>query len=172
MDGNFTLENDASDTGLRICLRQEGKPVAYLSHTLSSAEKNYGITEREVSVTLWAMENLQYYLIGKKFKLITDHKAIEFISTKLQFGSVRVQRWFYRFAGFNFEVEYIKGEELVVADALSRSHDGSVYLVQSNEKENEERKNAIINFHVKLNHRKKIKKDLMREGINDIISSC
>ncbi|KAF9756185.1 Retrovirus-related Pol polyprotein from transposon opus, partial [Nosema granulosis] len=82
MDGEFTLETDASDTGLGACLRQKDRPVAYLSRTLSGAEKNYGITEREVLAALWAMEKLQYHLVGKKFLLITDHKTIEFIKTK------------------------------------------------------------------------------------------
>ncbi|KAF9762574.1 Retrovirus-related Pol polyprotein from transposon 17.6 [Nosema granulosis] len=121
MKGKFTLETDASDIGLGACLRQNGKPVAYLSRTLSGAERNYGITEREVLASLWAMEKLQYHLIGKKFKLVTDHKAIEFIKTKIEFGSARIQRWFYRFEKFDFDVEYRKGCEMITADALSRS---------------------------------------------------
>lgn len=43
MDGNFTLETDASDIGLGACLRQDDRPVAYLSRTLSAPEKNYGL---------------------------------------------------------------------------------------------------------------------------------
>jgi Reverse transcriptase (RNA-dependent DNA polymerase)/RNase H-like domain found in reverse transcriptase/Integrase core domain/Aspartyl protease len=179
MEGEFTLETDASDSGLGACLRQNDKPVAFLSRTLRGAEKNYGITEKEVLAALWAMEKLQYHLVGKRFTLITDHKAIEFIKTKIEFGSARVQRWFHRFEKFNFDVEYRKGSEMVTADALSRSFNDRILLVNSNRTNDEEIAAQIIKYHIKLNHRKKIKQDLVRTGLNvsqktidNVLSKC
>ncbi|KAF9760719.1 Retrovirus-related Pol polyprotein from transposon 17.6 [Nosema granulosis] len=179
MEGDFTLETDASDFGLGACLRQNDKPVAYLSRNLSGAEKNYGITEREVLASLWAMEKLQYYLVGKKFTLITDHKAIEFIKTKIEFGSSRVQRWFHRFEKFNFDIKYRKGVDIVTADALSRSLEDKVFLMKPNVIIDQEIKKEIILHHMRLNHRKKIKNDLLKVGINvtqkkvdDVLKDC
>lgn len=164
MEGDFTLETDASDIGLGACLRQNDKPVAYASRTLSGSEKNYGITEREVLASLWAMEKFEYYLVGKRFKLVTDHKAIEFIRTKLEFGSPRIQRWFYRFQKFDFEVEYRKGTEMITADALSRGLPvkSSLYSLTSKVLDTKEK---ILEHHELLNHRKKIKEDLKKKGI-------
>jgi hypothetical protein len=66
------------------------------------------------------MEKFQYYLSGRKFVLVTDHKALEEIKSKREFGSKRIQRWFDRFEHFEFSVEHRPGEKVVVADALSR----------------------------------------------------
>ena len=58
---------------------------------------------------------------GKIFTLITDHKAIEELRIKNEFGSARITRWFERLERFNFTVKYIKGTRMVGADALSRA---------------------------------------------------
>ncbi|KAG0442406.1 Retrovirus-related Pol polyprotein from transposon 17.6 [Dictyocoela muelleri] len=96
-DKSYELETDASNTGIGAVLRQEGKPVAYISRLLNKAEQNYGITEKETLAALWAMEKLEYFLMGSRFSLITDHKAIEQLKSKVDFGSQRIQRWFQRF---------------------------------------------------------------------------
>jgi hypothetical protein len=133
LNGKFELETDASLYGIGAVLRQDCKPVAYISRTLNPAERNYGITDREILAGLWAMEKLAYYLHGKKFILITDHKAIEQLKTKSVFGSARVYRWFERLERFNFTVEYRKGEEIPVADALSR---GMTFIPDKNPVDN------------------------------------
>lgn len=76
MKGEFTLESDASDVGLGAVLTQNEIPVAFISRSLSSCERNYSITEREFLAALWAMEKLKYYLEGRIFTLITDHKPL------------------------------------------------------------------------------------------------
>ena len=88
----FTLETDASDIGLGAILKQGEQIITFISKNLSPAERNYYITEREVLAALWAMEKLEFYLGTKEFSLITDHKAIEEIKIRQNFGSARVQR--------------------------------------------------------------------------------
>ncbi|KAG0427191.1 Retrovirus-related Pol polyprotein from transposon 17.6, partial [Dictyocoela muelleri] len=82
--------------------------------------RNYSVTERETLAALWSMERFEYYLIGKKFTLISDHKALEEIHKKKDFYSLRIQRWLEIFSRFDFEVFYRVGESLEQADALSR----------------------------------------------------
>jgi hypothetical protein len=70
MDAKFTLECDASDIGIGAVLIQNNRPVSYISRSLTKAERNYGITEREVLACLWAMEKLKFYLDGREFVVI------------------------------------------------------------------------------------------------------
>ncbi len=116
LNGFFKLETDASNVDIG------GVPVDYFLRILNSAEQNYGITEKEVLTSLWEMEKFDFYLMGKHFTVITDHKAIEHIKTTSEFGSVRIQRWFRRFERFNFDIKCKKGKEMVVVDALSRAY--------------------------------------------------
>ncbi|KAG0436935.1 Retrovirus-related Pol polyprotein from transposon 17.6 [Dictyocoela muelleri] len=73
----FTLEADASDIGLSAVLKQDKKPIAYISRLLKGLEKNYTITEKEFLAIMWAMEKFQYLLLGRKFSVLTDHEAID-----------------------------------------------------------------------------------------------
>ena len=64
---------DASNSGLRAELLQEGQPVAYASRPLTSAEKNYAITE-ELLAVLFSFERFHQYISGNKtLKVITSH---------------------------------------------------------------------------------------------------
>ena len=160
--GNFELETDASATGIGAVLRQNDNPVAYISKNLTKEERNYGITEREFLAALWAMEKFQYYLSGKEFTLITDHKAIEAVKSKSEFGSPRIQRWMNRLNQFNFKVKYIKGCELVQADALSRS---TRLEIPEREEELSISEQKILKIHEQYNHRKTIREKISELGI-------
>ncbi|MGL5706922.1 MAG: reverse transcriptase domain-containing protein [Aeromonas sp.] len=176
MEKQFELETDASNVGLGAALRQDGKPIAYASRSLSVSEKLYGITEKEVLAALWGMEKFRFFLLGKKFLLITDHKAMEELKTKKDFGSARVQRWFTRLENFQFEIKYKKGEELKVSDALSRA---PMQEVQGGEEINKEMIDEIMKVHEKFNHRKTLNEELKQLNINisqtkllNILSNC
>ena len=162
MSERFTLEADASATGIGAVLKQKEEAVAYISRTLSKAEKNYGITEREVLAALWAMEKFQYYLLGREFDLITDHQAITEIRRKPEFGSMRVQRWIERLERFEFTVKYRKGEEMVAADALSRAVEPPV---EEGEGLDDEMVEKVLEIHKRTGHRKNIREHLTRERI-------
>ncbi|KAG0433306.1 Retrovirus-related Pol polyprotein from transposon, partial [Dictyocoela muelleri] len=121
MEEKFILVTDASQNGIGAVLKQTGKSIAYISSVSKGAEINYSISEREMLAALWAMEKFEYYLIGRKLKIITDHKALEVIQRKKDFGSLIMQRWLERLSRFDFEVLYREGSKLIQADALSRT---------------------------------------------------
>lgn len=52
---------NASQIGLGACLIQNEENIAFISRTLTKAEKNYGIMEREVLGALCAMEKFRYF---------------------------------------------------------------------------------------------------------------
>lgn len=56
---------------------------------------------------------------GRRFKIITDHRALECIRCGSGFKNKKMQRWIERLREFEFEMEYWTGEENVGPDALS-----------------------------------------------------
>ena len=79
---DFILETDASKQGLGAILSQlqdDSKlhPLAYASHSLSSSEKNYAITELETLAVVWAIAHFRYHLYGNRVTVYTDHAAVK-----------------------------------------------------------------------------------------------
>lgn len=120
------VTTDASNYGIGAVLAQvhEGKlrPVAFASATLSDTQRRYSTGDKEALACLWAVEKWGVYLWGRQFKLVTDHSALVSLLGKSDSTrrSLRVARWSERLSNFNFTVEYKRGSENVVADALSR----------------------------------------------------
>lgn len=121
----FEVHTDASDYGVGAMLTQtvNGKehPVAYMSKSLTGAEKNYSITERETLAVLIALEHWRCYLEnGKTFTVYTDHSALKwFLSLSNPTG--RLARWGVRLSSFDFTIKHRRGVDNVIPDALSRA---------------------------------------------------
>ena len=92
---------------------------------------------------VWGLEKLQYYLLGSKIDLITDHKALEEILNKRVFGNSRINRWMDRLSVFNFNMIYRKGMYNISADALSRNPDQTENLDSKNIKDDEQILNTV-----------------------------
>ena len=69
-----TVQADASQRGLGACLFQQGRPVAYASRALTSAEENYSQIEKEMLAICFACAKFHKYVYGKSIEvpLITD----------------------------------------------------------------------------------------------------
>ena len=82
----FTVHTDASSTGLGAVLSQgddaEERPVLYISCKLSDREWKYAMIEREALAIKWALEYLRYYLLGRQFRLVTDHAPLQWMAGK------------------------------------------------------------------------------------------
>lgn len=118
------LITDASPFGLGAVLLQEAKGgerrvIAYASKSLSDLERKYFQTEREALGLVWGVEHFQLYLLGSKFKLVTDCKPLQFLFGHRSKPCARIERWVLRLQSFNYEVVYEPGITNL-ADALSR----------------------------------------------------
>ena len=119
----FIVQTDASDVGIGAVLSQvrdgEEHPVVYLSKKLNEHEKKYSIVEKECFAIKWAVEALRYYLVGRTFKLVTDHAPLKWMCQNRE-KNRRVTRWFMSLQDYSFTVEHRPGRQLGNADALSR----------------------------------------------------
>ena len=113
------LTTDASNQGLGAVLSQNGHPCLFISRTLNKAEENYTTSEKELLAIVWAMKRLRHYLLGNKFKIKTEHRALVLLHN-VKDPSSRLMRCRLRIEEYDYEIEYVKGKENKVADCLSR----------------------------------------------------
>lgn len=120
---DFLLTTDASNLAIGAILSQgpigSDKPIAYASRTLNTSEINYSTIEKELLAIVWATKYFRPYLFGRKFKIITDHKPLQWVMS-LKEPNSRLTRWRLKLSEYNFTVIYKQGKMNTNADALSR----------------------------------------------------
>ena len=119
----FVLESDASSTGvgavLSVVRKGENVPVAFFSKQLRGAQTRYSAQELEGLGVFEAIRHFAYFLYGRSFTVVTDHKGLVNLMTGRQFNR-RIHNWCLKLTEFDFEVVYREGSQNVVADELSR----------------------------------------------------
>ncbi len=124
----FCLECDASGTGVGAVLsvERDGEllPVAFFSRQLRGAQYRYSAQELECLAAVEAVKHFSYYLYGRYFRLLTDHKGLESLRSGKQLNR-RVYGWSLMLSEFDFTVMYRCGRDNIVADELSRCHAGN-----------------------------------------------
>ena len=119
----FNLTTDASNVAIGAVLSQgpinSDKPICYASRTLNESEMNYSTIEKELLAIVWATKYFRPYLFGRKFKIFTDHKPLQWMMNMKEPNS-RLTRWKLRLSEYDFTVVYKKGRSNTNADALSR----------------------------------------------------
>ena len=121
---NFLLKMDASKEGLGAVhsLKQEDgwfHPVASSSWALTTHQKNYHSIKLDFLALKWTIiEHFKEYLLYQPFLVKTDNNPLTYIMTTPNLDATGHQ-WMRALAKFNFWLEYQKGEDNAVADALS-----------------------------------------------------
>ena len=123
VSADVVVQVDSSCHGLGACLMQGGHPVAYASRALNETEKNYAQIEKEMLAIVYGLNKFERYTLGKKTTVESDHKPLETIIKKeLVNAPKRLQRMLLQLQKYDFEVIYKRGQEMYVADTLSRAH--------------------------------------------------
>ena len=116
------VQCDASNKGLGACLLQEGKPLAYASRALTSAEQNYALIEKEMKAVVWSLERFHQYTYARKVIVHSDHQPLVSITNKpLNRAPRRLQNMLLRCQTYNYTIVWQHGKKQVIADALSRA---------------------------------------------------
>ena len=121
---DFLLEMDTSKEGLGAVLSQKQEDgwfhlVAYGSRALTTHEKNYHSMKLEFLALKWAVtEHFKEYLLYQPFLRKTDNNPLTYIMTTPNLDATG-HRWVSALAKYDFQLEYQKGRDNGVADALS-----------------------------------------------------
>lgn len=119
------LHTDASKYGYGAVLMRKSDddkfhPVAFMSQQTSNAEKNYSAYHLEVLAVVRAVEKFRVYLLGIKFKIVTDCAAFGH-TLKSKELSARIARWALMLEEYEYEVVHRPGSSMKHVDALSRA---------------------------------------------------
>ena len=125
----LVLTTDASQTGIGALLsviRDDLRhPVAYGSHLLNPAQRNYSATKKELFAIVFFTQAFRFWLLGlKSFRCETDCRPLVWI-TSFRDPQGITARWLEKLARFNMKIVYRPGKQNQAADALSRIHAGS-----------------------------------------------
>ena len=127
-DQPFILATDSSDFGTGSILSQlrNGfeKPIAFASRKFNKAERNYSVSEKECLGIVAGIKAHKWFLYGKKFTIVTDHRPLKWL-LNLKDPTSRLARWALLLSEYDFDIAHRPGRKHGNVDALSR-----IYNVQ------------------------------------------
>ena len=99
-------------------------PVSFISKTLSPAERNYEIYDRELLAIIRALEEWRHYIQGSAHTtvVLSDHKNLTFYRDAKKLNR-RQARWSLYLSEFDIKLVHTPGSKMVQSDALSRRPD-------------------------------------------------
>lgn len=119
------IKTDASDVAVGAVLQQyiQGQwlPISYFSRALKNAETRYSTFDRELLAIYLAVKHFRYFVEGRQFYILTDHKPLTYaLATHSDRYSPRQVRHLDLISQFTTDIRHVKGRDNAVADALSR----------------------------------------------------
>ena len=90
--------------------------VTYLKHFQSLKQT---ILQRELLAIVTFNRNFEQNLLGRKFKIVTDHRALQCLHNFKDPGGLTA-RWLEKLASFDYEVQHRPGKSIGHADGLPR----------------------------------------------------
>lgn len=118
------LVTDASNFAIGAVLQQRKddnvSPLCFFSRKLTAQQVNYSTFDRELLAIFESIKYFRHCLEGQNFTIFTDHKPLIYCFSTKSDRSPRQTRQLDYISQFSTDIKYVKGEENVVADSLSR----------------------------------------------------
>jgi len=119
------IMTDVSNTAVGAVLQQfvdgHWSPISYFSKALKPAETRYSTFDRELLAIYLAIKHFRYFVEGRIFYVLTDHKPLMFaIHTRYDKHSPRQARHLDFITQFTSDIRHVRGVSNSPADALSR----------------------------------------------------
>ncbi|KAG1159609.1 hypothetical protein G6F36_014066 [Rhizopus arrhizus] len=128
----FYVATDASNYSIGAVLYQiidkQIRHLGFMARALSTSEKNYSTTKRELLAIVFALKKFHPFLWGNPFTLYTDHKALTYIHTQPVANSMMIQ-WLDTILDYDFKIIHRPGIQNVLPDMLSRLFESERTLV-------------------------------------------
>jgi transposase InsO family protein len=112
----FHIFTDASTLQLGAVIVQNGKPLAFYSRKMNSAQQRYTTGEQELLSIVETLKEFRNILLGHEIIVHTDHMNILYSNL----SNDRIIRWRLQIEEFGPSFVHVKGKDNIVADALSR----------------------------------------------------
>eukprot|EP00253_Pinus_taeda_P006965 PITA_06965 len=128
----FIVECDSSGNVIGVVLMQDERPIAFESCPTKGNFLHKAIYEKEMLAILHNLKKWQPYLMGRHFKVKTDHDSLKYFLEQI-LSSEEKQKRVTKMLGYDFEIIYKKGKQNVVADALSRKDEDVEALFWQND---------------------------------------
>ncbi|GFX65792.1 retrovirus-related Pol polyprotein from transposon 297 [Trichonephila clavipes] len=118
----FIIRTDARNYALGAVLLQgespaDEQPVEYASRLLSSAEKNYSITEREALAVVGALNKFRGYIEGAEIIVASDHQPLKWLMSLTSPTGRLARDGHFK---YNLKIDYFPGKCNFIADMLYR----------------------------------------------------
>lgn len=122
----WRMEPDGSGYAIGGVLMQKGDddkwhPVAFMSKSMTEAERNYDIMDREMLAIIRGLEEWRCYLLGSPhlIEIFSDHLNLTYFRQPQNLNR-RQARWLTYFQQFNIVLKHKPGKLMIPADILSR----------------------------------------------------
>ena len=123
MKEQFILYTDANQFAIDAVLTevQNGleRVICYASKSPNKAQSRYSTTQRKLLATVNYIRQFKHYLLGRRFKIITDHRALQWLHNFKDPDALTARR-LRKLAAFDFEIEHRSGKNIGHADCISR----------------------------------------------------
>ena len=113
------IQTDASEYGPEADPLQAGRPIAFVSKTLTDIETRYANIECECLSVCYGLEKSHTHGYGQHITVHNDHKPLEMIQKKpIHAAPPHLQRMLLHLQKYDYIMVNKPGKEMVLADCL------------------------------------------------------
>lgn len=92
--------------------------MAFISKVLDPRHATLSVYEKKLLALVFAVSKWFHYLMGQYFIVKTNQKALKYLLEQKLYTDSQV-KWIAKLLPFDFEIQYKKSKENIVADYLS-----------------------------------------------------